>query len=156
MEWLHFHYVWLTGFSIGNTVRKGKKKKKTKNKSVHPDVHWSGTPQYRWMERVSGSREGKGSWYPDVVTLHLTGKLTKKSMNIPYHLTCMKGFLCARKRGSVFSVFCWLHKRLATVLVEIVLYFPRALAPFHFFPRLLGEFYSLCMWETLLAGGAVA
>lgn len=76
-------------------------------------------------------------------------KTYKKSMNISYHLTCMKGFLCAQKRASVFLVFCWLHKRLATVLVEIVLYFPCALAPFHFsscvfFFFLFNSTYCVC------------
>lgn len=79
-------------------------------------------------------------------------------MNIPYHLTCMKGFLCAQKQGSVFSVFCWFHERLATVLVEIVLYFPCALALFHFFSPVFFFFLNstLCVCETLLAGGVMA
>lgn len=75
----------------------------------------------------------------------------KKSMNIPYHLTCMKGFLCAQKQGSVFLVFCWLHERLATVLVEIVLYFPCALALFLFFPLFFFFFpHCVCVKHSLL------
>lgn len=56
-----------------------------------------------------------------------------KSINIVYDLTCMKWFLHSHIKRKVFLVFCPLHKCLATVLVEIVLYFPCALAPFHFF-----------------------
>lgn len=40
---------------------------------------------------------------------------------------------CTEKRKSAFLVFSCFHKYLDTVLVEIVLYFPCALAPFHFF-----------------------
>lgn len=116
-----------------------------KNNSAQTDVHWSGTTQCGWMkwyggreEVVGGGCSGKGeeSRYPGCIHPSFnrqTLTTLQESMNILYHLTCMKWFLHGQKKRTVFLVFCWLHKCLATVLVEIVLYFPCALAPFHIF-----------------------
>lgn len=115
----------------------------SQNNSVHPDVHWSGTAQCGWMKWWRGgivgegcSEKGEESRYPGCIHPSFnrqTLTTLQESMNILYHLTCMKWFLHAQKKMTVFLVFCLLHKCLATVLVEIVLYFPCALAPFHIF-----------------------
>lgn len=128
------------------------------NKSVHPDVHWSDTTQWQWdrvgceegdrLEKCAVERERRAD-IQDVFTLHLTAStLTTlhKSINILYHLTCMKWFLHVQKTtGTVFSAYCLLHKCLATV--EIVLYFPCALAPFHIFEN---STFGVCVKQSSL------
>lgn len=130
-----------------------------------PHVHWGGTTQCGWMKWCGGRGEAMGRWgggsakgeesrYPGCIHPSFnrqTLTTSQESMNILCHLTCMKWSQHAQKRRTVFLVFCWLHKCFATVLVEIVLYFPCALAPFHIF----GEFHLLCTWEKILAAGEV-
>lgn len=94
---------------------------------------------------IDGAGKGEESWYPGCIHPSFnrqTLTTLQESMNILYNLTCMKWFLHAQNTRTVFLVFCLLHKCLATVLVEIVLYFPCALAPFHIFQN-----FTRCVCE---------
>lgn len=123
---------------------------------------WMDEMMERWRE--GGVEKERRAEVQDVFILHLTGKLSPpyKKVRTYYIIWLAWRDSCMQRTGAVFLVFCWLHKCLATVLVEIVLYFPCALAPFHIFLRIPLDVYvrenprwwwSVVWWHSI--GGSL-